>query len=227
MRSSSWVSSTAENVTKETGCLYLSALSPASFSSWRHDVCSYSMGPFRPGSSQRKMSHFFCLLHRLLNVSEVLSPNLSSCVLVSYWPREGCIATVSNCQHQWDSSSCLLIIFWNEGCWEVCDIDHYSSLLLSVTECIIFSCILILLLTAANSLQSCPTLCDPIDDGSPPGSPIPGIFQERTLEWVAISFSSAWKWKVNVKSLSRVRLLATPWTAACNYIYACYEYCLI
>ena len=66
---------------------------------------------------------------------------------------------------------------------------------------------------AAKSLQSCLTLWDP-RDGSPPGSPVPGILQARTLEWVAISFSSAWKWKVNVKSLSRVRLLATPWTAA-------------
>ena len=66
---------------------------------------------------------------------------------------------------------------------------------------------------AAKSLQSCPTLCDPID-GSPPGSPIPGILQARTLEWVAISFSNAWKWKVKVKSLSHVRPLATPWTAA-------------
>ena len=66
---------------------------------------------------------------------------------------------------------------------------------------------------AAKSLQSCPTLLDPID-GSPPGSPIPGILQERTLEWVAISFSNSCKWKVKVKSLSRVRLLATPWTAA-------------
>ena len=65
---------------------------------------------------------------------------------------------------------------------------------------------------AAKSLQSCPTLCDPID-GSPPGSPVPGILQARTLEWVAISFSSAWKWKVKVKSLSRVWLLATPRTA--------------
>ena len=62
-------------------------------------------------------------------------------------------------------------------------------------------------------LQSCPTLCDPID-GSPPGSPIPGILQARTLEWVAISFSNAWKWKVQVKSLSRVQLFVTPWTAA-------------
>ena len=66
---------------------------------------------------------------------------------------------------------------------------------------------------AAKSLQSCPTLCNPID-GSPPGSPNPGILQARTLEWVAISFSNAWKWKVNMKSLSCVRLLATPWTAA-------------
>ena len=67
--------------------------------------------------------------------------------------------------------------------------------------------------TAAKSLQSCPTLRNP-RDGSPPGSPIPGILQARTLEWVAISFSNAWKWKVKVKSLSPVRLLATPWTAA-------------
>ena len=66
---------------------------------------------------------------------------------------------------------------------------------------------------AAKSLQSCPTLCDPID-GSPPGSPVPGILQARILEWVAISFSSAWKWKVKVKSLSHVWLLVTPWTAA-------------
>ena len=66
---------------------------------------------------------------------------------------------------------------------------------------------------AAKSLQSCLTLCDPID-GSPPGSPIPGILQARTLEWVAISFSNAWKWKVKVKSLSRVQLFTTQWTAA-------------
>ena len=66
---------------------------------------------------------------------------------------------------------------------------------------------------AANSIQLCPTLCDPID-GCPPGSPVPGILQARTLEWVAISFSNAWKWKVKVKSLSRVRLLVTPWTVA-------------
>ena len=65
----------------------------------------------------------------------------------------------------------------------------------------------------AKSLQLCPTLCDPID-GSPSGSPVPGILQARTLEWVAISFCNAWKWKVKRKSLSHVRLLATPWTTA-------------
>ena len=66
--------------------------------------------------------------------------------------------------------------------------------------------------TTTKLLQSCPTLWDPID-GSPPGSAIPGILQARTLEWVAISFSSEWKWKVKAKSLSCVQLLATPWTA--------------
>ena len=66
---------------------------------------------------------------------------------------------------------------------------------------------------AAKSLQSCPILCDPID-GSPPGFPVPGILQARTLEWIAISFSNAWKWKVKGKSLSHVRLFVTPWTVA-------------
>jgi len=67
--------------------------------------------------------------------------------------------------------------------------------------------------TAAKLLQSCLTLCDPTD-GSPLGSPVPGILQARTLKWVAISFSNAWKWKVKAKSLSHVRLFSTPWTAA-------------
>ena len=89
------------------------------------------------------------------------------------------------------------------------DILLHKSLYIYKNNCIIFSA------AAAKSLQSCPTLCDPID-GSPPGSPVPGILQARTLEWVAISFSNAWKWKVKGKSLSRVRLLATPWTAACQ-----------
>ena len=79
--------------------------------------------------------------------------------------------------------------------------------------CLPWSDTLLSIAAAAKLLQSCPTLCDPID-GSPPGSCVPGILQARTLEWVAISFSNAWKWKVKAKSLSRVRLLATPWTTA-------------
>ena len=75
------------------------------------------------------------------------------------------------------------------------------------------SCVTMAAAAAAKSLLSCPILWDP-RDGSPPGSPIPRILQARTLKWGAISFSNAWKWKVKVKSLSRVRLLATPYTAA-------------
>ena len=86
--------------------------------------------------------------------------------------------------------------------WVCCDsssvFSHISHMFLEV---------------AAKSLQLCPTLWNPID-GSPSGSPVPGILQARTLEWVAISFSNAWKWKVKRKSLSRVQLLATPWTTA-------------
>ena len=79
--------------------------------------------------------------------------------------------------------------------------------------CLPWSDTLLSIAAAAKLLQSCPTLCDPID-GSPSGSTVPEILQARTLEWVAISFSNAWKWKVKAKSLSRVRLLATPWTTA-------------
>ena len=75
------------------------------------------------------------------------------------------------------------------------------------------ACVIFAAAAAAKSLQLCPTLCDP-RDSSPPGFPIPGILQARTLEWVAIFFSNAWKQKVKVKSLSRVRLSVTPWTAA-------------
>ena len=89
-----------------------------------------------------------------------------------------------------------------------CPKDSNSSL--AISHCFLVSQ---RLSAAAKLLQSCLTLCNP-RDGSPPGSPIPGILQVRTLEWVAISFSKAWKWKVKVKSLNRVRLLATPWTAA-------------
>ena len=95
----------------------------------------------------------------------------------------------------WKSGSSRLMYYWGLA-WRIMSI----TLLVCATA-------------AAKSLQSCPTLCDP-RDGSPPGSPVPGILQARTLEWVSISFSNAWKWKVKVKLLSRVRLLATPWTAA-------------
>ena len=77
----------------------------------------------------------------------------------------------------------------------------------------ILSITLLVCAAAAKSLQSCPTLCDPIDS-SPPGSAVPGILQARTLEWVAISFCNAWKWRGKVKLLSHVWLLATPWAAA-------------
>ena len=90
--------------------------------------------------------------------------------------------------------------------------DLISSMALNTTS-MPMTPICYAMLCYAKSLQSCRTLCNPID-GSPPGSPIPGILQARTLEWAAISFSNAWKWKVKVKSLSRVQLLATPWTAA-------------
>ena len=91
------------------------------------------------------------------------------------------------------------------------NVYNFSAELSTVWDVII--CPWVMEPTAAKLLQSCQTLCNPID-GSPPGSPIPGILQARTLDWGAISFSNAWKGKVKVKSLSRVRLLATPWTAA-------------
>ena len=81
-------------------------------------------------------------------------------------------------------------------------IFFFSVIVLFITDNLFFA-------TAAKSLQSCPTLCDPID-GSPTGPSVPGILQARILEWVAISFSNVWKWKVKVKLLSRVWLLATP-----------------
>ena len=90
-------------------------------------------------------------------------------------------------------------LFWRKEIWKEC-ISRATNVHTAAAA-------------AAKSLQSCPTLCDPIDI-SPPGSAVPGILQATTLEWVAISFSNAWKWKEKVKSLSRVWLFTTPWTAA-------------
>ena len=112
------------------------------------------------------------------------------------------LGLVASC---WEAHIKLLLLKW--------------ALILPLLERVCLQSIELLLLpssaaaAAAKLLQSCPTLCNPID-GSPSGSTVPGIIQARTLEWVAISFSNAWKWKVKVKSLSRVQLLATPWTAA-------------
>ena len=118
----------------------------------------------------------------------------------------------------------FLLFWWSSGCWQFdlwflyffwnqfehlevhssCTVEAWLQEFLTLLACAA---------AAAKSLQSCPTLCD-LKDGSPPGYPIPGILHARTLEWVAISFSNAGKWKVKVKSPSRVRLFATPWTAA-------------
>ena len=87
---------------------------------------------------------------------------------------------------------------------------HTRETLDTVSRHFHFDILLLLLLSRITRVR---LLCDPIH-GSPPGSPVPGILQARTLEWVAISFSNAWKWKVRVKSLSCVRLSGTPWTAA-------------
>ena len=87
----------------------------------------------------------------------------------------------------------------------------YSSSVYSCHLFLISSASVVVAAAATNSLQSCPTLCNSIDS-RPPGSPVPGILQARTLEWVAISFSNAWKGKVKVKSLSHIQLFATPWT---------------
>ena len=114
-------------------------------------------------------------------------------------------------------SLCVCVTFWWLLHYFKC-FHYYNIIMVSLIFVVIVTvlghhelyCILLLLLL---SLQSCLTLCDLID-GSPPGSPVPGILQARTLEWVAISFSNAGKWKVKVKSLSRVWPLATPWTAA-------------
>ena len=100
-----------------------------------------------------------------------------------------------------------------KGCRQMWDTQLQVTFLYVIFLIFLFWELIAAAAAAAKTLQSCPTLCDP-RDGSPPGSPVPGILQARTLEWAAISFSNSWKWRVKVKLLSRVRLLATPWTPA-------------
>ena len=106
--------------------------------------------------------------------------------------------------HRWDKI-CIPVDFYIYKKVMILFLKNYLYLLTPAMCCYVTAA------AAAKLFQSCPTLCDP-RDGSSPGSPVPGILQARTLEWVAISFSNAWKWKVKVKLLSRVELLATPWT---------------
>ena len=104
---------------------------------------------------------------------------------------------------------CVCVCVYIQPDFEVLENRDYDFFFVVIITWVIFH--IFAAAAAAKSLQSCPTLCDPIDR-SPPGSPVPGILQARTLEWVAISFSNAWKWKVKGKSLSHVWLLAMPWT---------------
>ena len=126
------------------------------------------------------------------------------------WPRDGtCVSYVSCFVRQDLCHECHV---GSPQIWHTLTQWFWPGFVLSTYLYLPTITVLSTAATAAKSLQSCPTLCDPID-GSPPGSPVLGILQARTLEWVAISFSNSWNWKVKVKSLSHVWLLATPWTA--------------
>ena len=102
---------------------------------------------------------------------------------------------------------------WNNYHYNTPFIEYLSDENMYNSDISLYLQLIFVYAAAAKLLQSCPTLCDPMD-GSPPGSPVPGILQGRTLEWVAMFFFNAWKWKVKVNLLSRVWLVATPWTAA-------------
>ena len=141
------------------------------------------------------------MLSKLLECS---TPKVNPNVLWTlFWVTMMCLSSLANVTFWWEVLM-LRAVLWAEGLRR----GPGGILKISVPS-IQFYCEP----AAAKSLQSCPTLWDPIDS-SPPGSTIPGILQARTLEWVAISFSNAWKWKVKVKSLSRVQPSATPWSAA-------------
>ena len=119
----------------------------------------------------------------------------------------------------WWATILSVIKSWTWLSTHACTVSHRFRYQNDHVKCFIYWCFSLhahkgaAAAAAVKSLQSCLTLCYPMD-GSPPGSPVPGILQARTLEWVAISFSNAWKWKVNMKSLTCVLLLVTPWTAA-------------
>ena len=139
------------------------------------------------------INHHACVLPFLCSPVPALPPSL----FISFLPSKG-----------WEEN----IPFFPEQSWFFMSWAYVAESRLTFTMRSVPVWMINFAAAAAKSLQSCLTLCDPID-GGPPGSPIPGILQARTLEWVAISFSNAWKWKVKVKLLSHVRLLAT-WTAA-------------
>ena len=134
----------------------------------------------------------------------------------------GCIvfpAFVKETKHKNGRGKAMVIIIVNNESWEngtTMQKSWFRHTCCPERPRIIVTQVFIMRLTfaaAAKLLQLCLTLCDPVD-GSLPGSPAPGILQARTVEWVAISFPKAWKWKVKVKSLSHVCLLATPWIVA-------------
>ena len=128
-------------------------------------------------------------------------------IFCSLWDLEQVILSASHLQYGNYNDIYLTGELWKLN--EILCVSYWAQYIIYTNT----TCSYLLTAAAAKLLQSCPTLCNPID-GSPPGSLVPGILQARTLEWVAISFSNAWKWKVKVKSLSHVWLLATPWTAA-------------
>ena len=125
-------------------------------------------------------------------------------------PRAGYYLKPPTCKNL---RHCQKLGGWYLGPNEAAHVNHLLRNFITKIVKIIWSELSAAAAAAAKSLQSCLTLCDPID-GRPPGFPVPGILQARTLEWVAMSFSNAWKWKVKVKLLSHVRLVVTPWTAA-------------
>ena len=143
-----------------------------------------------------------------MDLSSLETQDTSRALASLNWKTLLSCTQISDTQKLWDDK---LLFLATEFLGNLLHINRYwiglPWLLTEALHCFLMNA------AAAKSLQSCPPLCNSID-GSPPGSPILGILQARTLEWVAISFSNAWKWKVKVKSPSRVWLLATPWTAA-------------